>query len=47
MAKYIAAGWHRCLDALIKLIDGHPIEWEERAGALREYYGEAFVKNAL
>ncbi|MCG3418235.1 SRPBCC family protein [Oceanobacillus jordanicus] len=42
MAKYTAAGWHRCLDALGQLIHGQPLEWEENGPELREYYKEKF-----
>lgn len=42
MAIYIAAGWHRCLDALGQLIHGRIIEWEDNAIELREYYTEKF-----
>ncbi|MFD1173297.1 SRPBCC family protein [Oceanobacillus picturae] len=42
MAKYTAAGWHRCLDALGQLVHGQPIEWEENGPELREYYKEKF-----
>ncbi|WP_078427421.1 SRPBCC domain-containing protein [Alkalihalobacterium alkalinitrilicum] len=43
MAIYIAAGWHRCLDVLGQLIHGRPIEWEDNALELREYYKRKFV----
>ncbi|WP_042221890.1 SRPBCC domain-containing protein [Oceanobacillus manasiensis] len=42
MAKYTAAGWHRCLDALGQLINGQTVEWEENGPELREYYEGKF-----
>ncbi len=44
MAKYTAAGWHRCLDVLGQLIHGQKIEWEDNALELREYYEKKFAK---
>lgn len=41
MAMYVAAGWHRCLDALHQLVDGHPVEWNDNAAELREMYRKA------
>ncbi|MGP4059505.1 SRPBCC family protein [Halobacillus sp. H74] len=42
LAMYVAAGWHRCLDALDLLVNGQPVEWKDNAVELREYYKEAF-----
>ena len=44
MAIYTAAGWHRCLDVLSQLIQGRPVEWEDNALELREYYKKSFDK---
>jgi uncharacterized protein YndB with AHSA1/START domain len=40
-----AAGWHRCLDVLRKIVNGHPVEWKDNASELKEYYQEAFRAN--
>jgi uncharacterized protein YndB with AHSA1/START domain len=45
MVMYVAAGWHRCLDALHQLVNRQPVEWKENAAELREYYREAFELN--
>ena len=37
-----AAGWHRCLDVLVQIVNGKPIEWHDNATELREIYREAF-----
>lgn len=37
-----AAGWHRCLDVLHQIVNGHPVEWKDNAAQLREYYGKEF-----
>ncbi|MGM0846455.1 MAG: SRPBCC family protein [Bacillota bacterium] len=37
-----SAGWHRCLDVLQQIVNGHPVEWKDNASELREYYQEAF-----
>ncbi|MHA6252198.1 SRPBCC domain-containing protein [Oceanobacillus sp. CAU 1775] len=37
-----AAGWHRCLDVFIQIVNGKPIEWKDNAEALRKRYREAF-----
>jgi uncharacterized protein YndB with AHSA1/START domain len=42
MAMYTAAGWHRCLDVLHQIVNGHPVEWKDNSAELREYYREAF-----
>lgn len=42
MAMYVAAGWHRCLDALHQLVNGQPVKWEDNAAELRVFYKEAF-----
>lgn len=42
MVMYVAAGWHRCLDALEQIVNGQPVEWKENAAELRELYREAF-----
>lgn len=42
MAIYTAAGWHRCLDVLSQLIQDRPVEWEDNAPELREYYKKRF-----
>ncbi|NIK13002.1 SRPBCC domain-containing protein [Alkalibacillus almallahensis] len=41
-AKYMAAGWHRCLDALGLMVHGNPVEWPENGAELREVYEEQF-----
>ncbi|KAB8127376.1 hypothetical protein F9U64_17855 [Gracilibacillus oryzae] len=42
MAMYTAAGWHRCLDVLGQLIYEYPVEWQDNAIELREYYKNKF-----
>ncbi|MBD1383260.1 SRPBCC family protein [Metabacillus arenae] len=42
MAMYTAAGWHRCLDVLHQIVNGHPVEWKDNSVELREFYREAF-----
>ncbi|QOR68855.1 SRPBCC family protein [Cytobacillus suaedae] len=42
MAMYVAAGWHRCLDVLHQIINGHPVEWKDNSAELREVYKESF-----
>lgn len=42
MAMYVAAGWHRCLDVLHQIANGHPVEWKDNAAELREFYRKAF-----
>ncbi|MCG1020975.1 SRPBCC family protein [Sutcliffiella horikoshii] len=37
-----AAGWHRCLDVLYQIVNGHQIEWEDNSAELRDYYREIF-----
>jgi uncharacterized protein YndB with AHSA1/START domain len=37
-----AAGWHRCLDVLHQIVNGHPVEWKDNSAELREYYREVF-----
>lgn len=37
-----AAGWHRCLDVLVQIVNGQPIKWHDNAAELREIYREAF-----
>ncbi|MDQ0159462.1 SRPBCC domain-containing protein [Alkalibacillus salilacus] len=41
-AKYMAAGWHRCLDALDMLVQGNQPEWPENGAELREIYERQF-----
>lgn len=41
-AASTAAGWHRCLDVLLQIIDGEDIHWEDNATELREYYSGKF-----
>ncbi|WP_100407746.1 SRPBCC family protein [Bacillus solitudinis] len=45
MAKYIAAGWHRCLDVLGQLIHSRTIEWEDNALELRKYYKKSICED--
>ncbi|MFC4600807.1 SRPBCC family protein [Cohnella hongkongensis] len=45
MAVMTAAGWHRCLDALRQIVNGHPVEWKDNSAELREFYKEAFNLN--
>ncbi|PYZ96667.1 hypothetical protein CR205_13285 [Alteribacter lacisalsi] len=42
MAVYTAAGWHKCLDVLGQIIDGHAVKWDNDSSDLREYYKEKF-----
>lgn len=42
MAMYTAAGWHRCLDVLHQIVNGHPVEWKDNSAELRGFYREAF-----
>lgn len=37
-----AAGWHRCLDVLVQIVNSKPIKWQDNATELRKFYGEAF-----
>ena len=37
-----AAGWHRCLDVLVQIVNGKPIKWHDNATKLRKIYSEAF-----
>lgn len=37
-----AAGWHRCLDVLVQIINGKPIKWHDNSTELREIYSELF-----
>jgi hypothetical protein len=30
----IAAGWHRCLDVLVQIIHGKPIQWHDNSTEL-------------
>ncbi len=39
------AGWHRCLDVLHQIVNGHPVEWKDNASELNEYYQAAFRAN--
>lgn len=45
MAVMTAAGWHRCLDVLHQIVNGHPVEWKDNSAELRESYKEAFNLN--
>jgi len=36
-----AAGWHRCLDVLYQIVNGHPVKWKDNSAELKEYYREA------
>ncbi|KKI91310.1 hypothetical protein WQ54_15650 [Bacillus sp. SA1-12] len=40
-----AAGWHRCLDVLHQIINGHPVEWKDNSAELRDYYREVFERS--
>ncbi|MFG6147394.1 SRPBCC family protein [Halobacillus sp. B23F22_1] len=42
MVMYVAAGWHRCLDAFGQIVNGQPVEWKDNAAELREFYSTAF-----
>lgn len=35
-----AAGWHRCLNVLHQIINGHPVDWKDNSAELRDYYRE-------
>ncbi|MFA1819817.1 SRPBCC family protein [Virgibacillus oceani] len=37
-----AAGWHRCLDVLVQIVNGKPIKWYDNSTQLRKIYSEAF-----
>ncbi|EFV75319.1 SRPBCC family protein [Cytobacillus pseudoceanisediminis] len=37
-----AAGWHRCLDVLVQIVNGEPIKWDDNSAKLRKIYSEAF-----
>ncbi|KAA0955959.1 SRPBCC family protein [Sporosarcina sp. ANT_H38] len=37
-----AAGWHRCLDVLVQIVNGKPIKWHDNSTELRKIYSEAF-----
>lgn len=37
-----AIGWHRCLDVLVQIINGKPIQWHDNSTKLRKIYSEAF-----
>lgn len=37
-----AAGWHRCLDVLVQIVNGKPIKWHDNSTKLRKIYSEAF-----
>ena len=41
-AANTAAGWHRCLDVFIQIVNGEPVKWQENASKLRKFYSEAF-----
>ncbi|WP_138419648.1 SRPBCC family protein [Aquibacillus sediminis] len=45
MIIYVAAGWHRCLDALGQIVKGQQVQWQDNASELREYYKDAFDLN--
>jgi uncharacterized protein YndB with AHSA1/START domain len=38
----IAAGWHRCLDVLVQIIHGKPIQWHDNSTELHKIYSELF-----
>lgn len=42
-----AAGWHRCLDVLVQIVNGNPIKWHDNAAKLREIYSDAFNINSI
>ncbi|KMK77979.1 SRPBCC domain-containing protein [Alkalihalobacillus pseudalcaliphilus] len=42
MAKYTAAGWHRCLDVFEQIVYEQQVEWKDHAEQLRKYYEKAF-----
>lgn len=35
-----AAGWHRCLDVLVQIVNGKSIKWHDNATQLREIYSK-------
>lgn len=37
-----AAGWHRCLDVLVQIVNGNPIKWQDNSAKLRKIYSEVF-----
>ncbi|MDK8189223.1 SRPBCC family protein [Paenibacillus sp. UMB7766-LJ446] len=37
-----AAGWHRCLDVLVQIINGKLIQWHDNPTELRKIYSEVF-----
>ena len=37
-----AAGWHRCLDVLVQIVNGKPIKWNDNSTKLCKIYSEAF-----
>ncbi|WP_145053065.1 SRPBCC family protein [Paenibacillus xylanexedens] len=37
-----ATGWHRCLEVLVQIINGKPIQWNDNSAKLREIYSDAF-----
>ena len=37
-----AAGWHRCLDVLVQIVNENPVEWHDNSAKLRKAYGKAF-----
>lgn len=41
-AVYTAAGWHRCLDVLVQIVNGKLIKWNDNSAQLRKVYSEAF-----
>jgi len=41
-AKYMAAGWHRCLDALGMMVRGNIPKWPENGAELRDIYDSQF-----
>lgn len=43
-AVHTAAGWHRCLDVFVQIVNGQPIEWHDNATELRKIYSKAFNK---
>lgn len=44
-AAATAAGWHRCLDALVMLVNEQSPEWPDNGAELRGFYREAFDSN--
>ncbi|WP_416147486.1 hypothetical protein ACM26V_14760 [Salipaludibacillus sp. HK11] len=47
MAVFMAAGWHRCLDALEMIVEEIPVKWPENADELRKVYGEIVAKGDI